>query len=270
MKSIMRLSTVGSVLALAGALAFSGQAAADTVTANYSNVSPGTNVGYRLTGNTGAFTTTTAGVFNFTATDAGPILTYETNKFVSFCIDLDDTIKANPQVWDVVSLANAPNPSSSRSMGPDKAGDLAKLLGGVLGTSLNNARNTASYNLGGSGLTLDAAQRAAALQIAIWEIVWEDSNNAYGVADGQLQFNLGANNVIRQQANYWLANLSDYMMGGLVGLTSPTEIGGIKTQDFIGQVPIPAAAWLFGSALIGVAALGRRNRKETKDSETFA
>jgi hypothetical protein len=45
-------------------------------------------------------------------------------------------------------------------------------------------------------------------------------------------------------------------MGGLRAITNPDK------QDYVVQVvPIPAAAWLFGSALMGTLALGRRKQK---------
>lgn len=262
----LRLSAVSSALAIAAALAFSGKALADTVTAEFNNVSPKTTVSYSLKG--GAFTGTQAGVFNFSGA-SGPINMFgaSNDMFVSFCIDLRDTVKPNPQNWSVVPLADAPNPkplnNPGNSMGYTKAGKLAQLLGGTLGTELNNARNTASYNLQDSGFTLNAGQRAAALQVAIWEIVWEDEGKIGSLADDDVRFNLGANNVIRKQAEYWLAGLDGYAaMGHLVGLSSPTVFGGTATQDFVGQVPIPAAAWLFGSAMVGAVALGRRHKEK--------
>jgi hypothetical protein len=258
----MRLSTVGSVLALAGAFAFSGQAAADTVTATYGGMSQTRGVSYSVvlppTGSPQTTKTgnTTTGIFNFSAA-SGPILTYGNDQFVTFCIDLQDTAQSGIRTWNVVGLANAPD-STAGPMGDVKAASLAKLLGAAITSGvLNDARN------------LTAVQKQA-LQLAIWEVVHEGQKNdsgefVYNITEGNMKITSGINNDVFNQANAYLTAMSTATaMGGLVGLTSTTN------QDFIGQVPIPAAAWLFGSALIGVAALGRRNRKETKDSETLA
>jgi hypothetical protein len=251
MKSMMRLSAVGSVLTLAGALAFSGQAAADEVDATV-NTLTGAGASYSL--NSGInFTGTTAGIWNFTQ-NSGSLLTYDTNQFVSFCIDLADTIGVpSNHTWDVVGLAAAPD-TTAGPMGATKANDLAKLLGGVITSGvLNDAR-----------LVLDTNTKRAAMQLAIWEVVHETSGT-YSLSGGVAQFTASA--AIINQANTYLALIGaagTVAMRGLVGLTSTT------TQDFVGQVPIPAAAWLFGSALLGVAALGRRRRKESEESETLA
>ncbi|UHD16252.1 VPLPA-CTERM sorting domain-containing protein [Thiocapsa bogorovii] len=262
MKSMMRLSAVGSVLALAGALAFSGQAAADTVTATYGGMTQTRGVGYSVvlppTGSPQTTKTgnTTTGIFNFSAAE-GPILTYGTDQFVTFCIDLDDTAQTGSRTWDVVGLANAPD-STAGPMGDVKAASLAKLLGAAITSGvLNDARN------------LTDVQKQA-LQLAIWEVVHEGQTNAsgefvYDITGGSMKITSGLTTGVLNQATAYLNAMSTATaMGGLVALTSTAN------QDFIGQVPIPAAAWLFGSALLGIAALGRRNRKQTEESETLA
>ena len=45
----------------------------------------------------------------------------------------------------------------------------------------------------------------------------------------------------------------------LFGFDAPTLMGGTLTLE-VAAVPVPAAAWLFGSALVGLAGIGR-NRK---------
>ena len=45
----------------------------------------------------------------------------------------------------------------------------------------------------------------------------------------------------------------------LFGFDVPTMMGGTVTLE-VAAVPVPAAAWLFGSALVGLAGIGR-NRK---------
>lgn len=263
MKRMTKLSAVSSALAMAGALAFSGQVFADTVTANYTGVSPRATVGVHYTP-TGLNVNAYAGSYNFDNA-TGPINMWEPGKFASLCVDLVDDISesgmyGNPQAWDVVSLAATPNAGSGQAMGVVKADQLARLLGGVLGTDLNNVRDTTTYQDQISGINDN--QLAAALQVATWEIVWEDSSNSFDLGKGDLTFS-GISGNIAEQANSWLTKVGAGTYGtamqGLVGLTSPTDPPvGTSRQDFVGQVPIPAAAWLFGSALIGAVGLGRR------------
>jgi hypothetical protein len=260
MKRMTKLSAVSSALAMAGALAFSGQVFADTVTAEYTGVSPGqvVTINYNNTSLSGY-----AGSYDFTGAN-GPINMYDPGKFASLCVDLvDDIYTGNTVTWDVISLADTPNPPGD-SMGATKADALARLLGGVLGTDLNNVRDTSTYqNQIVGGISSD--QLAAALQIATWEIVWEDTTNYdYALNDGDFKFT--SSGKVLNQANSWLEKVTDKeyntAMQGLVGLTNPTTpADGPPRQDFIAQVPIPAAAWLFGSALVGAVGLGRRKPK---------
>jgi hypothetical protein len=249
MKHMMKINAVGSALALAGVLAFSGQAVADTVTAKFTGMSETDGISYTITlppdGGTVKNGSTTTGIFNFT--DAtGPIDFFgsSNNQFVSFCIDLEDTIGVNTTVtWDVVSLAAAPD-ALAGPMGATKANDIAKVLGYSIESGvLNDAQ------------FLSVAKKQA-IQALIWEIVHEDPDTAgYNLATGSATFT-GLNSDAISEVNDILANFgSAAAMKGLVGLTNSGK------QDFIGQVPLPAAAWLFGSAIVGAVALGRRKKK---------
>lgn len=247
----MKLSAVAAALAIAGGLAVSGQALADQVNAKLESVTP-LSKNYRvkiditsLPGNPGeAFSSTEyAGIFDFTL-NSGNLNTYDADSFVSFCIDVTDSITVgSAHTWNVVSLADAPDQSSG-PMGSTRADALATLLGSNLGTSLNDAVTV-----------LDDNTKRAAMQVAIWEVVFESAGGPYKVAEGNAKFT--NNDTVTAQAQLYLDNIAEIgtKMSGLVGLTST------NTQDFIGQVPIPAAAWLFGSALIGTIAIGRRKTK---------
>jgi len=244
MKTTTKLSMVSAALAMAGVLAVSGPALADQVNARLDSVTPTSPVRVDVTALAGGGsigTTEYAGLFNFTQ-NSGPLLTFGTNQFVSFCIDLSDAISSpSTHTWDVVDLAAAPD-STSGPMGAGKADALATLLGSNLGAFLNNAVTVLNDNT-----------KKAAMQVAVWEVVFEDAGGAYDVSSGNAQFS--NNNAVTAQAQLYLNNMSlGTKMGNLVGLTSTS------TQDFVGQVPIPAAAWLFGSAMVGAVALGRRRK----------
>jgi hypothetical protein len=258
MKSSIKLSALGSALALAGIFMVGGVAQAGTVTSSYDGIN-GKNINYTvvLPGNNATKAgPTTAGLFKFTQTGGTiDVLPVNDKQYVSFCIDLEDGISAGTYTWDVVSLAAAPDPNSG-PMKAAKANDLAKLLGGVLGANLIDAKTI-----------LNSDEKKAALQMAVWEVVFE-SATTYNVTDGNAKFTDDNYNVVvsglEALANTYLGGIANATaMQGLRGLTSPAVgISGVETQDFVVQVvPIPAAAWLFGSALMGVVALGRRRMK---------
>jgi hypothetical protein len=249
MKFSTKLSAVSSALILAGMFMFGGSAQADTVTTNFANVTPGQNVTVNST--TPAFNSgTSAGVFNHTITASSPsgidLSPAGTNQFVAFCADLSDTAGDNV-VYNIVGLENIPDPVGS-NMGSAKAWDISRMLYNALGANLAAASGLPDVN-------------AAGLQIAVWEVVFETSGT-YNTGLGNITFSNNASAIAA--ANTYLGGISGTMgMAGLVGLTNTSR------QDFIAQVvPIPAAAWLFGSALVGIAGVGRR--KLSKDRELQA
>jgi hypothetical protein len=75
-----------------------------------------------------------------------------------------------------------------------------------------------------------------------------------------------ADTAARADAQTWLTAINEgsfknAALANLVGLVAINS-DGEKRQDFVAQVvPIPTAAWLFGSAIVGAVALGRRKKK---------
>lgn len=260
MKLSTKLSAVCAALSSAGVLLYAGQAQADQVKATLNSLSPTTSATYSVTlpnPPTPKSGSTSAGLFTFTQDlgFGGPdLLPGNDAQFVSFCIDLEDTIGIpSTHIWDVVALKDAPDPKAG-PMGSSKALDLAKLFGS----------NLPNGNLLNSAKLLDDTGKAA-MQLAVWEIVFE-SAMPYSTATGNALFrtdgDFTSDTAVEIRANQYLTNLSGPAMKGLVGLTSPVVGGTDTTQDFVSQVPIPAAAWLFGSALVGTVALGRRKLKK--------
>jgi hypothetical protein len=259
MKSTMRLSTVGSVLALAGALAFSGQVAADQVRADYLSHQGG-NITTTIGGGGGGRFTFDRTVLR--AQDSGPEFQGTLNSnggptnlagsddiFYAFCLEPGQTL-TDPNTYNVTTLQSAPNPGAVGAMGADRAKAMRILFGNVLPDF-------------SAGITTETA---IALQIAVWEIANENQANPLNVTTGTLQ--VTNQTAARALAQTWLDNITNGVWTtearGLIALTSATG------QDFVAQVvPIPAAAWLFGSALLGVAALGRRRRKD-EEADTVA
>ncbi|AGA91776.1 hypothetical protein Thimo_3091 [Thioflavicoccus mobilis 8321] len=268
MQRTTKISALGATLAIGGMLAFSGQAMADKVTAKYTGMSETDTIRYTVMlppggpGATEKSGSTTNGIFNFenarntdTGTDpSGPIELFNNDQFVSFCIDLEDSIGTGNASWDVVALSAAPD-AQAGPMGAEKADAIAKALTYALENSAN-AGSIDSTKLNDARF-LTAAEKQA-VQTVIWEIVHEDPDTAgYALDSGTATFT-GLRSAAKTFANEILAGYENVdAMKGLVGLTSSSK------QDFVAQVvPIPAAAWLFGSALFGMAGIGyRRGRK---------
>lgn len=104
---------------------------------------------------------------------------------------------------------------------------------------------------------------SAAMQLAIWEVVYEPANSNLDLSNGN--FRATATNKdstsARNMAQSWLENLSGSADTGkykIVMLTSKSA------QDLVTVLPtpIPAAALLFGSAL-GLGGLLQRRRRAT-------
>lgn len=251
MKRVTGLAAVCAVLAVPGLVSYAGLVRAEQVNATFNSVSPSRSASFST--NSGSnYTGTVAGVFNFTGgsgdgLDLAPI---GNEQFVGFCIDLADEIRYNETwTWDVIDLAQAPDPINDNFMGATKAGDLSRML--------------ATYLPDFSTASTLSADQAAGLQLAIWEIVWETSDSTYSLSSGNARFTSDADAI--NLANTYLDS-SQWKGTGLTNLKALSLPSGTGTtpqvQDFVVQVvPIPAAAWLFGSALFGAVAIGRRKAK---------
>lgn len=164
--------------------------------------------------------------------------------FLSYCIELLQTFHFNTDyTYTVAPVASAPNTHTATStnppagMGAAKATDLSRLLGGFFAGSFATT------------------VRSAAMQLAIWEIVYETPGGGYDVSSGG--FRVSGNLKVNQsaavtQANAWLAVLGSQPMLPLEALTHPDR------QDFITVVPLPPAALLLGTALLGIWGVARR------------
>jgi len=108
----------------------------------------------------------------------------------AFCIDLYDNKPYVAAGYSVLSLDAAPDPIAAPvgGMGSAKAGFIAELL-------MNN--------------TYETATKAAAVQVAIWEILEEQVNN-WNVSNGQGNFYLGTGS-----DEVAVAGLANTMLNGL-------------------------------------------------------
>lgn len=202
------------------------------------------------------------------------------NTFWAWCLQPDETVRlGTTYTYTLAALESAPitKPGStmgSFAVGSGDAADAMRLLVWTLNDDLD-----------GTIAALGSANQVdlrAAFQLALWEIA-NERTLAYDVLDdGTGSFNVNntdfdGNGVIdsygtavqRTLANLWLADIVDVLDGGtrtgtdFTWLTSGRPLAALtnaEKQDFLVGVPLPAGAWLFGSALLGILGVSRRRR----------
>jgi len=252
-----KLSAVSSTLALTSLFGLSPAALADTVVAENITYYGGTTSGVvNSVGSSGG-----GGLFTFERKGGTSPLQLLPNTqlggtsdldFIGICLEFNETLHSGTQTYDLVELTSAPIDANNSPYAPmnSRATNLATLLGGLYPVF-------GQTTIGGSAIT---NTNALALQIAVWEIANEGFDSTYNVASGNITFTSSA---AAMQAQGWLTKINNGNSDGWATLTNLKAITIDGKQDFVVQaVPIPAAAWLFGSALMGTAALGRRKQKK--------
>lgn len=178
---------------------------------------------------------TSTGMFQFTRT-GGTEPGSPTGIFNAFCIEPREFVSpGSTYTYDFSDLsAGATNIGG---MGAAKATLLEELFGRY-------------YPVIGAPIT---AQKAGALQIAIWEIVRENSG-ALDVSNGNVVFSNPADPGALTLAQSYLSSL-DGTGPHLDNLYALTAIG---AQDVIVQIPEPVTSFATGLALIALALIARR------------
>ncbi len=219
-------------------------ARADTVHAAFDNIDPARGFSYSFLGEEA---TTLAGVFNWTTlpdsqTNLGP--------FMAFCIELRETV-AEDALFSIEALADGPLPGEDIDgdgtlgpMGMARADLLRELWG-------RNFDNIFTGTLG------EVRDKAAAFQIATWEIVFDNGIDLFG--GDFFATNGAANSVVI--ADGWLDALNGdraFFASDLVALVSddPDGDGPLHgVQDQVTRIPEPAS---LAAALLGLVALRRK------------
>ena len=219
-----------------------------TVEVQETSVNPGTNMEIYSSGYNGSVL---AGIYNLAIEDAtntfGGYL--DDGPIDSFCIDVWDYAPSNTlKKYVMVSLNEAPDPGAG-PMGPTKAGHLAQLLD-------NEWHGALDY------IT------AAALQIAVWEVVDESEANPYvvsGVSGGDFWVK-GDTDVI-DLANEMLADIDTSLLAydftNYIALSNNMATYANEDpmgyyQDYVVKTPIPASVIL---GLLGMGVVGLKLRK---------
>jgi len=222
----MKTTILSAALTGCMLLAGTAQASYGTVDATLNSVTPTADNG-------GAFNfTRTGGTFGGTLVSNSPV-----GKFIGICLDAFETIGVpSSHTWTVVDVAAAPI-DTGPIMGAAAAANVGRLITRALGGNLANLSSLTSAQVG-------------ALQLAIWEVVNDDD----------VGYNFGSGAFTSNSANVAGALvLLDGTLGSYAVATNLFAMVNKDTQDFLVQtVPIPAAAWLLGSGLLGLFGLARR------------
>jgi len=192
---------------------------------------------------------TTAGRFNWTVTSCETIngVTFNAgDQFTTFCTELTQFISTGDTfTYSSVAVADMPTVGQlGAPMGSFRAGLIQELFNNYYATAVN-------------GTTTEAA----AFQVAVWEIVYEDRVDDVGSSltiaaalnAGADSFTVSSNYDAVQQANTWL----DALTGNYSADDSLIGFGSGSAQDQLLLVPLPAPLWLAGVGLAGVV-FGRR------------
>lgn len=206
-----------------------------------------------------------AGVYQLTVTGSDSGAPGVTGAVDAFCIDIADFAPTSSVNYTVKSLSESPD-AVAGEMGEVRAKYLAKLLD-TYWTDWSDSGN--SFSSTGIDGTYTKVEVAAALQLAVWEVVDEFNTGAgvesitptawtvNSVTDRQFSASCSDTNVIAL-ANGMLGYIDNFTVEQLVGLGSYVALAGGDYQDYVVRVPVPAAALL---GMLGLSAAGLRLRR---------
>lgn len=156
----------------------------------------------------------------------------------SFCIDIWDSGGGN--AYNLVGLAQAPD-SPGGPMGDATAGKVAYLLDQYWNDTWLTTANLGNRN-----------NNAAALQLAIWEVVAETS--------GTLSLTAGTFQASNTTVRGYAADLLESIGSNIGSIGSYRVFSSTGTQDYVVRVPVPGAV-LLGMLGLGYAGIKLRRRR---------
>ena len=175
-----------------------------------------------------------------------------------FCIDIADWADKTLRDYTVVDLGVAPDPTID-NMGSEKASKIKSLWA----MAYNEISDSTAWSADVAMVT-DSATKAAAFQLAIWEIVYDDLS-ALNLADGSFSINTTQYSLLNSMVEGLLVSLDGYTgpEAELLALTNPSK------QDYVVEktptpptvVPAPAAILLVG---LGTGLVGHIRRRKEK------
>ena len=253
---LIRVLAIGT-----GLVAFNQTSQAD-FTAELTGVGPSVNLAVVATGVSGAPSGPfTAGQLNW-SWQSGPDkpgFVQSNNSFGAFCVELNQEVSiGSSYTYKSVPLSQVPQPGNNQGNGGTSGmgSTRAKLIQEVVDNNWNPVLDN---------------NHAAALQLAIWKIVYEAAGANGGLADYKVDANdtgifkvaSGTSSDVVSDADAMLANLNPNYSGKVYqidGLTSPTAQDQLVISNVgnVVSVPAPAAFILFGLGSFGGLAIRRR------------
>ncbi len=226
---MFRQSSMIAVMAVAG---LAGVASADSIDLNYTGIVGGNS---SLTARVGS-TTYRAGHMShdiMSGSNAG-------QSFNTFCIELEEFATNGTATYEIVNLADAPNPGSD--YGQAKADAVSAVLANALAKGWIDEKMQATSTDSSENLA-----RMGAIQAAIWEALGHDFN----VESSSTSSALRTRYADLLNENSFNAGLR---MQGLRAVVSEGQ------QDMLYIVPLPTAAWA-GMGMLGCIAGVRTARR---------
>ena len=229
MKAIFRTVAVASALALSAGVAHA-------VTVNYQN----TGDAFNGNGSAGVTVTSTADPVTTVGAQAGgfflkgDIFGNGVESFVGWCLDISH------------NLVNGAEYVATNT--PFSQDSLTNLQISNIGRLFNTAYGGLNFS--------KASAESAGFQLALWEIIYEDTANPFKLDLGSLK--IAGNSAAITAGQAFLDNLN----GTETQVWNLTFLESKRNQDLVTAtpVPVPAAAGLLLLALGGLAAAGRRRR----------
>jgi hypothetical protein len=237
-----------------------------------------------------------AGRMNWTTTDAGApagLLGQNGqtgNAFVTFCIEVTEHVTANTSYsLNVQGLATLPGSGPASPMNANKANDLAQLwarwAAEIAALDASDGPPLPTMTINGTSYTHNEV--GSALQLAVWEIVYEKDYSADGSvaaydpdpdADGYYYYSVsrqhgsgqgfkvtGGDSDSRGLANYLLSKVdfnggaAANLVGFLVGNGNQDQVGLLDgTTNNLVHAPAPAAVVLAVTGLVPCLVFRRR------------
>lgn len=172
---------------------------------------------------------------------AGQFVGNEGDKFVTFCIELDQNASQNMLGYSIVNLASAPNPATGSS-NPNAPATYGNAIAGRINEVVAAAISIGWIN---ADLSLASASTAqlAATQAAIWDAI-------YG--PGVVTVSGSVSTALTDLLNNVVAGAR---VKGLRAMVSN------RSQDMLYVVPLPPAAFAGLATLVGVAGVARLRRR---------
>ncbi|MGP1309725.1 MAG: VPLPA-CTERM sorting domain-containing protein [Phycisphaerales bacterium] len=245
------------ITAIAVAAAVSGAASAATVKAKYSGMAQNTGSYHISLAHTSGTYNAHVGAGALKHQFQGDSEIFAGQMLRTFCVDLTQQVVGQVRTYEVISVANAPDPDAP-------TGNVGALRAGYLGSLYYNAMQAGLIDHRGSATDAMTNQQASAFQLVIWELAFEDAGVLAAVSGNNSGFgSLFANDdfkVTNSINGGVAANFDTFFgwafngdaVGGLRAMASQTA------QDQLIIVPLPTGG---GMALAGLAAIGCTRRR---------